>query len=77
MACLAQGCISLWILSETMKSKTLAGDVFIGMATVPLLAGLLAFRAGGEIMKRAGVASEDIFQGDRLPILKETSVSDN
>lgn len=60
-----------------MKSKMLAGDVFIGIATIPLLAGLLAIRTGGELMKKAGVASEDIFQGDRLPILKQTSISDN
>lgn len=60
-----------------MKSKTLVGDVFIGIATIPLLAGMLAIRTGGEMVKKAGVASEDIFQGDRLPILKETPMSDN
>ena len=60
-----------------MKSTTLAGDVFVGIATIPLLVGMLAMKTGAEIMHKAGQASEDIFQGDRLPILKGTSVSDN
>lgn len=58
-----------------MKSMTLNGDALVSVATVPLLVGLLALKAGAEIMQQIGQASEDIFQGDRLPILKVTPMS--
>ena len=60
-----------------MKSTTLARDALVGVATIPLLVGLLAMKTSAEIMQKVGQASEDIFQGDRLPVLKGTSVSDN
>ena len=60
-----------------MKSTTLAGDAIVSIATIPLLVGLLAMKAGAEIMQKVGQSSESIFQGDRLPVLKRTPVADN
>ncbi|MEM9217494.1 MAG: hypothetical protein AAGD25_24535 [Cyanobacteria bacterium P01_F01_bin.150] len=60
-----------------MKSTTLAGDALVGVATIPLIVGMLAIKAGTKVLQQVGQASEDIFQGDRLPILRTTTVSDD
>lgn len=60
-----------------MKSTTLAGNALVSVATIPVLVGVLAIKASAEIMQNLGQASEDIFQGDRLPIIKRTSVSNH
>ena len=70
-------CVSLWILSETMKSTTLAGDALVSVATIPLLVGVLAMKTGAEIARKVGQSSEDIFQGRSLTHSQGTAVSDN
>ena len=60
-----------------MKSTTLAGDAIVSVATIPLLVGVLAVKAGADVMQAVGKASEDIFQGDRLPVLKPTLTPDS
>ena len=52
-----------------MKSTTLAGDALLSIATIPLLAGVLTVKAIGDMMESIGHVSEDIFRGDRLPVL--------
>jgi hypothetical protein len=42
----------------------------LGLATIPLLAGILAARSLGEAIAELGRTSEEMFRGDRLPILK-------
>lgn len=44
-------------------------DVLIGLATGPLLVALVAGRAIAQAMKEVGEASEELFRGDRLPVL--------
>ncbi|MEL6320332.1 MAG: hypothetical protein AAFQ57_06735 [Cyanobacteria bacterium J06626_14] len=46
-------------------------DVALAMATIPLVGGLLAIKAMSDILIQAGQASEEIFRGDRLPILHQ------
>jgi hypothetical protein len=41
----------------------------LAIATIPFLSGLLAIKAGGEFLQSVGSDSEEIFRGDRLPIL--------
>ncbi len=53
------------------NSKQWAG-VWIGLGTAPVLMGLLGARAIAAAMQELGAASEEIFRGDRLPILKIT-----
>jgi hypothetical protein len=53
------------------NSKQWAG-VWVGLGTAPILVGLLGARAIAAAMQELGAASEEIFRGDRLPILKIT-----
>lgn len=48
-------------------------DWLLSVATVPLLAGLMAGRAITEVMISLSQVSEEVFRGDRLPILHFTS----
>jgi hypothetical protein len=54
-------------------------DAILAIATIPFLSGLLAIKAGGEFLQSVGNDSEEIFRGERLPILPfphhESSIS--
>jgi hypothetical protein len=54
-----------------MNSKQWAG-IWVGLGTAPLLVGVLGARAIASAIQELGCASEEIFRGDRLPILKIT-----
>jgi hypothetical protein len=54
-----------------MNSKQWAG-IWVGLGTAPLLAGVLGARAIALAIQELGCASEEVFRGDRLPILKIT-----
>jgi len=47
-------------------------ELLLSAATVPLLAGLVAGRMVNELMMGLSQASEEVFRGDRLPILRFT-----
>lgn len=53
------------------NSKQIAG-MWISLGAAPLLIALLGARAIATAMQEMGTASEEIFRGDRLPILKIT-----
>jgi hypothetical protein len=44
-------------------------ELLLGLATVPLLGGLLLQRHLSQGMQQIGLASEELFRGERLPIL--------
>lgn len=44
-------------------------EVLLSLATAPLLFGILATRALANVFQEAGQISEELFRGDRLPIL--------
>ncbi|NJR38168.1 MAG: hypothetical protein HC781_04080 [Leptolyngbyaceae cyanobacterium CSU_1_4] len=46
--------------------------VWVGLGTAPLLLGILGAKAIATALQELGTASEEIFRGDRLPILKIT-----
>ncbi|BAU42452.1 MULTISPECIES: hypothetical protein [Cyanophyceae] len=52
-------------------------DVLLSVATVPLLAGLVAARAIAQVMVSVGQTSEELFRGDRLPTLHVHSSHDS
>ena len=58
------------------NSKKWSG-IWVGLGTAPLLLGLLSARAIAAAMQEMGTASEEIFRGDRLPILKITPSDSN
>lgn len=57
--------------SQVPSSFDLPGNpvLWLSLATVPLLFILLTTKALFEIMQQLGLASEELFRGDRLPIL--------
>ncbi|HLO49550.1 MAG TPA: hypothetical protein VK211_14130 [Kamptonema sp.] len=60
-------------LPETKPSQIpnlqIPSDIILSFATVPLLVGLLAGRAAAEVLASIGSSSEELFRGDRLPVL--------
>jgi hypothetical protein len=54
-----------------MEKKT-ATEILVSLGTVPLLVGILGARAIAATLLELGEASEEIFRGDRLPILRVT-----
>ncbi|WP_439343848.1 hypothetical protein [Vacuolonema iberomarrocanum] len=54
-----------------------AHELLLSAATVPLLAGLIAARVASEMVMNLSQASEEIFRGDRLPILHFTQSPDS
>ena len=52
-------------------------DLLLSAATVPLLAGLVAGRFVSELMMGLSQASEEVFRGDRLPILRFTQSTES
>ena len=60
-------------LPETKPSQVpnlqIPSDIILSFATAPLLLGLLAGRAAAELLATIGSSSEEVFRGDRLPVL--------
>ncbi|OCQ96634.1 hypothetical protein BCD67_16120 [Oscillatoriales cyanobacterium USR001] len=58
---------------ETQPSQganlVIPSDLLVSCATVPLLFGILSARAAAELMVTIGSVSEEVFRGDRLPVL--------
>jgi hypothetical protein len=46
-------------------------DVALAVATIPFVGSLLVMKAMSDIVIQAGEASEELFRGDRLPILHQ------
>ncbi|MDJ0708195.1 MAG: hypothetical protein QNJ46_33405 [Leptolyngbyaceae cyanobacterium MO_188.B28] len=44
-------------------------ELLISLATGPMLLGILSAKSLSEFVQQIGVASEEIFRGDRLPVL--------
>lgn len=48
----------------------LPGEILVSLATGPLLLGVLCGRASLKFLQALGEASEEVFRGDRLPVLQ-------
>jgi hypothetical protein len=51
-------------------------QILLSLTTAPLLLGLLGAKALVELMKTIGQASEEVFRGDRLPVLNQPTPPD-
>ncbi|MCY7320509.1 MAG: hypothetical protein LH660_01570 [Phormidesmis sp. CAN_BIN36] len=51
-------------------SPTSDPKVLIGLITLPMLVGMVGVRAIAEGLRELGSLSEEIFRGDRLPLLE-------
>ena len=59
------------IENQPIHSPTLpvSAEFLISLATGPMLLGILSVKSLSEFVQQIGVASEEIFRGDRLPVL--------
>lgn len=52
-----------------MAKSKLSSDVLVSVATVPMLIALVGSKVLAEVVQSLGLASEEVFRGDRLPVL--------
>ncbi|MBD1849004.1 hypothetical protein H6F87_03080 [Cyanobacteria bacterium FACHB-502] len=55
---------------ESMPGVKIPTSLLLSLGTIPVLAVLLGSKAVLQVMREVGEASEEIFRGDRLPILE-------
>jgi hypothetical protein len=53
-----------------MPNSQMPTKILLSLTTAPFLLVLIGSKALSELLKEAGQATEEIFRGDRLPILK-------
>ena len=53
----------------TTPSWKISSDIVLSLATCPFLGSLLANKAMNQLLSEIGLYSEEIFRGDRLPML--------
>ena len=51
------------------KSSPTVPSVLVSLAATPWLGAIVAIQATQELLEQVGLASEEIFRGDRLPVL--------
>lgn len=52
------------------KFPPISTDLLLSLGTAPLLLALIGSKALAEMVQTVGQVSEEVFRGDRLPILK-------
>lgn len=60
------------VVQQPTPSATIAPiatSILVSLATTPWLLTIVAIRATEKLLERTGVASEEIFRGDRLPVI--------
>ncbi len=50
-------------------SSVLSPSLLVSFAATPWLAAIVTLNTASELLKQLGLASEEIFRGDRLPVL--------
>ncbi|HEY9615757.1 MAG TPA: hypothetical protein V6C64_02880 [Microcoleaceae cyanobacterium] len=56
-------------MTRSANPELQSPDLWLSLATVPILLGVLGGRAIAQAMQEVGQLSEEIFRGDRLPLL--------
>lgn len=54
---------------QAKPPRLASADLLLSLATAPVLIGLVASKVIAETIRQAGVFSEEVFRGDRLPSL--------
>lgn len=57
----------IWAVNSSKSEPSI--ELFLSLATAPLLVGVVAGRAIGTWLQAVGINSEEVFRGDRLPVL--------
>lgn len=60
-----------------MRAKTFSIDTLLSIMTMPFLVSLLGAKAMADLMQGVGLLSEELFRGDRLPVLNRDPSSDS
>jgi hypothetical protein len=55
--------------SQTRLRSIIDPEILVGLAMVPMLMGMVGVRAIADGLQELGSLSEEIFRGDRLPVL--------
>jgi hypothetical protein len=58
-----------------MPTPKLPIEILLSLSTVPLLLLLVSSRALAALIQEMGQTSEEVFRGDRLPVLKISASS--
>ncbi|MCG8367987.1 MAG: hypothetical protein MJA27_32235 [Pseudanabaenales cyanobacterium] len=53
-----------------LPTLPVSSELLISLATGPMLLGILSAKSLSEFGRQIGLASEEMFRGDRLPVLK-------
>jgi hypothetical protein len=55
--------------SSPLQVQTIAPALVVSLAAIPCLLAIVGACATQDLLERVGLASEEIFRGDRLPVL--------
>ncbi|HEY9814248.1 MAG TPA: hypothetical protein V6D20_00355 [Candidatus Obscuribacterales bacterium] len=56
-----------------MSQSRFTSELLLSAATVPVLLGIMGGKLMADVMLSVGQASEELFRGDRLPVLHRTT----
>ncbi|MBE9225274.1 hypothetical protein IQ264_07490 [Phormidium sp. LEGE 05292] len=56
--------------TSQIPEATFPVEIIVSLATGPLLLGVLCGKASLKFLQAVGEASEEVFRGDRLPVLQ-------
>ncbi|WP_295615164.1 hypothetical protein [Chamaesiphon sp. GL140_3_metabinner_50] len=59
------------------RISVVSPSLLVSMAATPWLSAIVGLQAAGNLLERLGVASEEVFRGDRLPVLHFTDRSED
>lgn len=57
-------------IPKSSAIEPLAATVLVSLATTPWLLTIVAMRTTSAVLERVGLNSEEIFRGDRLPVIR-------
>jgi hypothetical protein len=55
--------------TSTHRSRPISPTVLVSLVAPTWLLAIVALNTGTELLEQLGVASEEVFRGDRLPVL--------
>jgi hypothetical protein len=55
--------------SQPPPPQLIAPSLLVSLAAAPCVLAIVAMRAASELLERVGQTSEEIFRGDRLPVI--------
>jgi hypothetical protein len=59
----------MMISGSPARIAVISPSILVSLAATPWLVAIVSVRAAGEFIEQLGLASEEIFRGDRLPVL--------